>query len=377
MSKNTLHCIIAAALLTGVASCVRHNAPASEADNNSTSLPCAATPAALAEAADSLWAEAAAQDILLHSVMVVRGDSIIYSHWDNGAHPDSLHVLHSVSKTFTSFGVGLAIEEGLLGLDERIVDIFPDCLPDSVSPYLSEMTVEHLLTMSCGHSHEYPIDRNAVDSTYNWVRHFMSQPVDYKPGTVFAYNSIGTFVLSAAIQRRSGQKLADYLAPRLFEPLGIDNYRWDENPEGINCGGWGLWLTTGSLAKAGKMMLDGGVYNGRQIVPREWIDAMSKRHIPSAQGVTNSIDEMPTAAALDGSDWVQGYGYQVWRCRHNAYRADGSLGQFIVVMPDENAVVVMTAGVHAYQPQLNLLWKHILPVLETLDRTDRAVAKKH
>lgn len=330
------------------------------------SLPRGVTTSIMAEAMDSLWAKAEADSIVLQSVMVVSNDSVIYEHWENGAHPDSLHVLYSVSKTFTSLGVGFAINEGLMSLDDKIIDIFSDCLPDSVSDNLAVMTVRHLLTMSCGHAHEpfEEINRlSAEDSTLCWARQFLSHPVEYEPGTVFCYNSMGTFMLSAALQRLTGQKLLDYLTPRLFEPLGIEGAVWEENPEGINLGGWGLYLKTEDLAKIGLMLLHRGEYNGHQVVPAEWVDEMSKRHIQSVQGSPNSLEAVPTPEGLATSDWVQGYGYQLWRCRHNAFRADGSLGQFIVVIPDRNLVVAMTANSHIYQKELNLVWDYILPAL--------------
>ena len=337
--------------------------------NEDNSLPRAATPTELAESMDSLWARAAAENVELHSVMIVQNDSVIYEHWDNGAHPDSLHFLYSVSKTFTSLGVGLAINEGLLSLDERVVDIFADCLPDSIGENLAAMTVENLLTMTSGHAHATELyssitERSKSDSTLCWAREFLSAPVEYAPGTVFSYNSIASFMLSAAIQRRSGQKLFDYLTPRLFEPLGIEGASWEENPEGINVGGWGLWLKTEDLAKTGQLMLDNGQWHGRQIIPAGWIKAMSSRHVQSVAGSPNSIEFIPTEEDYANSDWVQGYGYQVWRCRHNAFRADGSLGQFIVVIPDVDAVVAMTANSHTYQQQMNLIWDYILPLLE-------------
>ncbi|MDE5568449.1 MAG: beta-lactamase family protein [Muribaculaceae bacterium] len=333
------------------------------------SLPRAETPAVLAESMDSLWTRAAEEGVELHSVMVVLGDSIIYEHWDNGSHPDSLHFLYSVSKTFTSLGVGLAINDRLLTLDERIVDIFPDCLPDSVSDNLAAMTVENLLTMSSGHAHAPALytaiaEKEDNDSTTCWAREFLSYPVEYAPGTVFSYNSMGSFMLSAAVQRRTGEKLIDYLTPRLFEPLGIEGAVWEENPEGINTGGWGLWLKTEDLAKVGKLLLDKGQWHGKQIIPAGWVETMSARHVGSVQGTPNSEEAVPSEEDLLKSDWVQGYGYQVWRCRHNAFRADGSLGQFIVVIPEVDAVVAMTANSHTYQQQMNLIWDYILPFLE-------------
>ncbi len=373
MRRLPLSAILTAAIII-LAGCSNKQTPQTD-----LSLPRAATSQNMQIAMDSLWAKAEAENIELHSVMVVLGDSVVYEHWDNGAHPDSTHVLYSVSKTFTSLGVGLAIDEGLLSLNERIVDIFPDCLPDSVSDNLADITVEHLLTMSCGHAHEHLSEireLSAADSTLNWVRQFMSYPVEYKPGTVFCYNSVGTFLLSAAIQRRSGQKLIDYLTPRLFEPLGIEGAHWDETPEGINAGGWGLWLKTEDLAKTGRLMLNRGNWNGQQIVPADWIDNMTGRHIQSVQGTPNSLEYIPTDEDYINSDWVQGYGYQVWRCRHNAFRADGSFGQFIVVIPDRNTVVALTANSHSYQKEINLVWDYIVPAIDEIQQNSPAATEK-
>ena len=330
------------------------------------SLPRAETSALMASAADSLWAKAKAENIELHSVMVVQHDSVIYEHWANGAHPDSLHILYSVSKTFTSLGTGLAIADSVLALDEKIVDIFSDCLPDSITDELAAMTVEDLLTMSSGHAHAPELYTEITSQPDgNWESQFLNHPVDYSPGTVFSYNSMGSFMLASAVQRRTGKKLLDYLDERLFEPLGITGTRWDENPDGINTGGWGLYLKTEDLAKAGLLMLNHGKWKGEQIVPSDWIDAMTKPHIQSVQGTPNSLEFTPTDDDYINSDWVQGYGYQVWRCRHNAYRADGSAGQFIIVIPDVDAVVALTANSESYQKEINLVWDYILPVLES------------
>lgn len=360
LSYKSFALVIAAAsmMMTG---CRGNNATDS---CESKALPRAATTAEMSEAADSLWAKAETEDIELHSVMVVQNDSVVYERWANGAHPDSLHVLNSVSKTFTSLGVGLAISDSLLSVDDLVVDIFPDNLPDSVSDNLAAMKIKDLLTMSCGQAHG-PEVSSAIRSndSISWVSQFLLFPVDYKPGTVFSYNSLGTYMLSAAVQKKTGKKLLEYLRERLFEPMAIEGAIWEESPEGINTGGWGLYLRTEDLAKTGLLMLNRGKWHGAQLVPAEWIDLMTSRHIQSVQGSPNSIEFVPTADDLVNSDWVQGYGYQVWRCRHNAYRADGAACQFIVVIPDCGAVVAITADSQKYQQVLNLVWDYILPTL--------------
>ena len=150
----------------------------------------------------------------------------------------------------------------------------------------------------------------------------------------------------------------------LFQPLGIDKPRWDESPQGINTGGWGLYLKTEDLAKMGQLLLQGGKWNGRQLVPEEWIREASKAQVP-CQPAGMKPDQVEKAGLTkENSDWVQGYGYQMWRCRHNAFRADGANGQYILVLPDQDAVIAVTANIGNMQGEINLIWDYILPALQ-------------
>lgn len=326
------------------------------------SLPREDTPAKMAKAADKYNAAIIKEGQDIHSIMVVKDGDIIYENWMSDGDPDQPHILNSVSKTFTSMAVGLAISEGRLALDERLVDIFPEHCPENPSEFLKEITVEHLLTMSCGHSTD-PTYQSWNNKEKSWIRLFMEHPVTHKPGTLFCYNSLGTYVLSAMVQKRTGEKVADYLYPRLFRPLGINNVNWAESPEGINTGGWGLYLKTEDLAKMGLMILQKGEFNGKQIVPAEWIEAASSAQVPCVPAGMNSDDAEKLKKFAKSSDWLQGYGYQMWRCRHNAFRADGANGQYIIMIPDKNAVIVTTADVKDMQAEINLIWKYIYPAL--------------
>lgn len=325
-------------------------------------LPRAEASAKLSKAADKYLAavQKAGQD--LHSIMIVKDGNVVYENWMSEGQEDVPHILNSVSKTFTSMAVGLAISEGRLALDEKLVDIFPEHCPENPSEYLNEITVEHLLTMSCGHSTD-PTYKSREIKDKSWIRSFMEHPVTHKPGTLFCYNSLGTYVLSAIVQKRTGEKIADYLYPRLFKPLGINNVRWAESPEGINTGGWGLFLKTEDLAKMGLMILQKGQFNGRQVVPAEWIEAASTAQVPCVPAGMNSAETDKLKKVAKNSDWLQGYGYQMWRCRHNAFRADGARGQYIIVLPEKNAVVITTADIEDMQGEINLIWKYILPAL--------------
>ena len=326
------------------------------------SLPRAEASAKMTKAADKYFAAVAKEGQDLHSIMVVKDGNVVLEKWMSKGKENEPHILNSVSKTFTSMAVGLAISEGRLALDEKLVDIFPEHCPENPSEYLKEITVEHLLTMSCGHSTD-PTHESWEVKDRSWIRFFMEHPVTHKPGTLFCYNSLGTYVLSAIVQKRTGEKLVDYLYPRLFRPLGINNVSWLESHEGINTGGWGLFLKTEDLAKMGLMLLQKGQFNGCQVVPAEWIEAASSAQVPCVPAGMNSDDADKFRKVAKTSDWLQGYGYQMWRSRYNSFRADGANGQYILVIPEKNAVVVTTADIKDMQAELNLIWKHIYPAL--------------
>ena len=326
------------------------------------SLPRTEASAKMTKAADKYFAAVAKEGQDLHSIMVVKDGNVVLEKWMSKGKENEPHILNSVSKTFTSMAVGLAVSEGKLSIDEKLVDIFPEHCPEKPSEFLKEITVEHLLTMTCGHSTD-PTYASRTNMETSWIKLFMEHPVTHKPGTNYCYNSLGTYVLSAIVQKRTGQKVVDYLFPRLFRPLGINNVSWAESPEGINTGGWGLFLKTEDLAKMGLMILQKGQFNGKQVVPAEWIEAASAAQVPCVPAGLTSDDAAKLAEFAKESDWLQGYGYQMWRCRYNAFRADGANGQYIIMIPEKNAVVVTTAHVNDMQSEINLIWKHIYPAL--------------
>ena len=293
----------------------------------------------------------------LHSIMLLRNGKVVAEHWlgDNAANKP--HILNSVSKSFTASAIGLAVAEGRIKVTDKVISFFPDKLPANISDNLRKIEIQHLLTMSTGHEDE-PRERSAEK---DWVEAFLAAPVPHEPGTYFVYNSAGTYMLSAIIQKVTGEKLIDYLYPRLFRPLGIVGAKWDESPQGINVGGWGLYVKTEDMAKLGQLFLQKGMWNGKQILPESWVQAASSHQVASLPaGVKpHEVKDNPKT-----SDWLQGYGYQMWRCRHNAYRADGAYGQYILVIPDKNAVIAITAHIGDMQAELNLVWKHLLPALK-------------
>ena len=323
-------------------------------------LPRAETPDNVAKAMDSFFEQAAADSMDIHSVMIVRDGNVIYSRWQSEGVDTVPHVLHSVSKTFTATAVGLAIADGKLALTDKVIDFFPDKLPADISDNLKVMTVRDLLTMTCGHDEEPTGQR---EEGADWVQAFLAHPVIHEPGTFYLYNSLGPYMCSAIVQKVTGEKVVDYLDVRLFQPLHIDKPKWEESPQGINCGGWGLYLKTEDLAKMGQLLLQNGEWNGQQLIPAEWVAEMSKKQVESINPGTRMEDAAAKGMTKETSDWMQGYGYQMWRCRPGCFRADGARGQYIIVVPDKKAVIAITSDNGDLQGELNLVWERILPVL--------------
>jgi CubicO group peptidase (beta-lactamase class C family) len=288
-----------------------------------------------------------------HSFMFLRHGKVIAEGWWSPYAPDLKHTLYSTSKSFTSTAVGFAVSENRLKVTDKVISFFPEDLPDTVSPFLADMEVRDLLSMSAG---QVPDPTGIIPARdTNWVKAFLALPVVNDPGTKFLYNSMATYMLSAIVQKVTGEKIIDYLTPRLFEPLGISGMDWEVDPKGINTGGWGLRLKTEDMAKLGQLYLRKGKWNGKEILPEAWVD----------EATTLKIYQAPDApqAVRDSSDWMQGYCYQFWRCRNNAFRGDGAYGQYIIVMPDKDAVVAITCETQDMQSEINLVWKYLLPAM--------------
>lgn len=286
-----------------------------------------------------------------HSFMMLRHGKVIAEGWWNPYRPDLRHTMYSVSKSFTATAIGFAVSEKRLTVEDKVVLFFPTEVPANISPYMAELRVRDLLSMSAG---QEPDPTSAiVPKDSNWVKAFLSTPILHKPGTKFLYNSMCTYMLSAIVQKVTGEKVVDYLTPRLFTPLGIVGMDWETDPRGTNVGGWGLRIKTEDMAKFGQLFLQKGQWQGQQVLPADWVEAASTLKIIQHP-------ELPEEKRAS-SDWEQGYCYQMWRCRHNAYRGDGAFGQFIIVMPDQDAVIVVTSETANMQDELDLIWKHLLP----------------
>ncbi|HEY2648226.1 MAG TPA: serine hydrolase [Puia sp.] len=289
----------------------------------------------------------------MHSFMVLRHGKVIAEGWWDPYKPSLRHTLYSASKTFISTAVGFAVSENKLKLSDKVISFFPHELPDTISANLASLTIRDMLIMSDGMD---PEPSALARNSKNWVKAFLATPIVNKPGTVFLYNSLGTFMLSAILQKVTGQKVLEYLKPRLFDPLGISGMDWEENLAGINTGGWGLRVKTEDMAKLGQLYLQKGLWNGNQIIPSSWIEEATTAKIIQHPGLPQS--------KKDSSDWEQGYGYQIWRSRHHSYRADGAFGQYILVLPGLDAVIAIQEETHNMQDELNLVWDYLLPAFK-------------
>lgn len=295
----------------------------------------------------------AASDHEFHSIMVLRHGKVVAEGWWNPYRPDLHHTMYSVSKSFTATAVGFAVAEKKISVDDKVISFFPNEVPNYNDATLASLRIKDLLSMSAG---QQPDPTGPVVISDNWTRTFLSTPILKQPGSEFLYNSAATYMLSAIVQQVTGQKILDYLQPRLFQPLGIAGIDWEVSPQGVNTGGWGLRLKTEDMAKFGQLFLQKGIWKGKQILPTAWIEEAS----------TMKIMQNPkaTQAEKDSSDWLQGYGYQMWRSRNNSYRGDGAFGQYILVLPEKDAVIIITSETDNMQTELNLVWKYLLPAFQ-------------
>ena len=277
----------------------------------------------------------------MHAVVVMRHGKVIGEMYPKPYAPEYRHTMYSCSKTFVGIAVGLAIEDNRLRLDDRVAAIFPELLPDSVSRDLADMTVRHLLTMASGVKPDWNMRSRGTE----WIRTFLSKPVK-EPGTQYAYDSMVSYMLAAVVQKVTGKKLTEYLQERVFTPMNVTEWAWEESPEGVNTGGWGVHIQPESLAKFGQLILNEGRWEGKQLVPAEWIREMCKKHRETGREV---------------------YGYHIWHCggHDGAVRADGALGQYVISVLDKDMVVVMTeATLGNGRDQRRLIWDVLLPHIQ-------------
>lgn len=261
------------------------------------------------------------------------------------------HILFSFSKTFTSTAIGFACQEGILSPEDKLVDIFPDKLPENPSENLKKATVRHLLMMGCGHESEIP---NLGIGDSDWISSFLAHPFVYEPGTHFLYNTAGTNMLSAIITRKTGLTLTEFLRPRLIEPLGLSPIKCQPLPDGTEMGGAGYSITMEDMARFTQFVANKGLWEGKQLLDSDWFETATSKQIENA------------GAGWDGDpDWQVGYGFQFWRCvPEGVFRGDGAFGQYGVVFTKQDAVLVIQSASLRLQAVLTSVWDKLLPAMK-------------
>ena len=258
----------------------------------------------------------------IHNLMVIRGGQVICECSHPGYSVNIWHLSHSMSKTVTGMAIGILVDRGLLSLDERVVDLFPDA--HYHDPRYERITVRHLLSMSSGAKF---FEAGVVSET-RWTDAFFSSGLSYEPGQGFNYNSMNSYILARIAVMRSGESLTAFLRKNLFDPLHITNFFWEIGPEGIEKGGWGLFMSAESWGKLGLMMLQGGVFEGRRILSEEWV-------------------RLSTSAQAEAPETIGhfNYGFQLWTSRTgDDFLFNGMFGQNVWVCPKNDLVVVINSG---------------------------------
>ena len=270
-------------------------------------------------------------DLGIHSLALVR-ENQVYALSYKPYSEELPHALFSLSKSFTSMAAGLAIHEGLISLEDSVADVLKSSLPDPYDPRLHLVKFQHLLSMTSGLDPRSNL--RSLREKRDWARETLSFPVIDEPGTTFFYNSHGTYLAGRMISERTGQTLRDYLMPRLFSKLGIKKPQWDCCPLGYNAAGFGLSLSVMDLARVGQMLLANGVWQGETVLPPDFL----------AQATTKQAETADPKAREHWADWENGYGWQFWMGQNGRYRGDGMFGQVLMVDPENNLALAVTAG---------------------------------
>jgi CubicO group peptidase (beta-lactamase class C family) len=327
------------------------------------------------------------RELELHGFMLLRHGRVIAEGWWAPYGPETPHAVYSVTKSFVSAAVGLAVEDGLVSVDDPVAKFFPEAEEAEAwrGVGAEELKVRHLLCMATGHTEN--TSRNRIEHSFlrtkyimrignrpdgDWVRAFFDAPPQRPPGSHFVYNNGASHLLAQIVERVTGQNVLDYLFPRLLLPLGIGRPEWDRCPRGNIVGAWGMRLRTEDMARFGLLWLQKGIWRGKRILPESWVEEASSRQIDTNTGGEDA----------ERSDYLQGYGYQFWRGRHNTYRADGAHGQFCIVMPDQDAVAAIHSGAADWRQQavLDAVWRHLLPAMRDgelpADAASQALARR-
>lgn len=280
------------------------------------------------------------KNIEMHSIVMIRNNKVVMeANWSPYS-ASTPHVVNSVTKTFISVGIGMLYDRGLVRLNDPIVSYFPEIPIDERNQAIKMVTLKNVLTMSMGQD-----VTPAVDNERDWVQALLNNPLTFKPGSKFHYDSLATFMLSAIFKKVAGVKISSYLREHLFAPLGIEQAYFLENHDDITIGGLGLFIPTIGLAKTGLMLLNKGVYNDKRILSKEWAEMTLAKQIDNADQFAASKTESR-----------EGYGFQCWHCTHGGIRMSGLWGQICLMLPEKNTVIAFNARGSSSQPVLDEFW---------------------
>jgi CubicO group peptidase (beta-lactamase class C family) len=288
--------------------------------------------------------------LCMHNIMILRHGKIAAQAHYPPFTGNSLHRMYSVTKSIVSVAIGFLIEEGKISLKGRMADFFPEYLHKTVHPFIAEMTVRDCLIMATPYR----------GTTYrvhdkNWAKTFFTAAPLHKAGTVFNYDTSATVALNALVEKISGCGLIEYLRPRLFDPLGFSQDIWCvERPEGGAWGGSGMQCSIYDLARFGLFLLNKGQWEGRQLLSASYIEEAASPLIDNR--VTSWCPELQF-----------GYGYQIWRTRHNGFCAWGMGSQLALCLPEKDTLLVTTGDTQSIagdaNPLLDAFWRHIYPYI--------------
>jgi len=289
----------------------------------------------------------------IEGVTVIRHGYIVADVTVHPFKPGAKHIVYSCTKSVVSALIGIAIDKGYIeGVDQPVLSFFPERIAANLDPDKEAMTLEHVLTMStgleCRDSYLYRwrgLDQ--MEESEDWVQFMLDLPMAEEPGTRFEYCNGASFLLSAIVQQTTGMNALAFGREHFFGPLGITDVDWSSNPQGITIGWSRLHMTPHDMAKIGYLYLHGGQWDGEQVVSAGWVKASTRKHI--------------SATLQDG------YGYQWWIADGGVYMALGYAGQYIVVVPNKDMVVVFVSDLSEsdfYLPQ-RLLDDFIIPAAKS------------
>lgn len=294
-------------------------------------------------------------DLTLDSLLIIRNGYLVKENYYNGYNKTAMHLAYSLTKSVISALVGIAIEEEYLNLSQKMIDFFPDREIANMDSRKGNITIEHLLTMTSG------LDWTDTLLVFwlvseNQVQYVLDRPMKHEPGAVFNYNTGSTHILSAILQNVTGKSTLQYAQEKLFGPLGIEDYEWADDNQGIYYGGHGLSLISRDMAKFGFLYLNNGTWEEEQLVTKEWVTNTTQLEVV----INNELD--------------YGHLWWIWT-NHSAYMAIGIFGQYIVVFQDYDLVIVMTANTLAFGAELALIEDYILQSLSEYPYKTEAVSQ--